>query len=105
MVHTGINNPGRFLLNRPIRINGANNAVPEKLVNAKVTRCSMLIIEKTNAAAPKTTINILVIASARRSSEVSRDLNYVPSANICESEVEMAAAIRPIKPRAAITGN
>ena len=65
-----------------INIKGASNAVPEKLVKARVTKCSMLTIENTSAAAPNTTINILVMESALLSSEVNNDLNSVPRAKI-----------------------
>ena len=101
MVEKGSKLPGLSLLKIPARIIGPIKAVPVKLVRANKTKCSELKMEKTRAIRAKTAIKIRVIKSAFRSSKGKRDLNSAPKAKICESEVEIAAAISPINPKAA----
>ena len=104
IVTTGMSPVGFPFLKKPTKIIGPIMAVPAKLVLANSTRCSELTTEKTKASTPKMTMKILVIFKAFLSSSDSNDRNSDPRANICESEVEIAAAMSPINPSAAIPG-
>ena len=89
--------------NNPLSINGASNAVPAKLTRARSTNWSVLEIAKKNAAPANTPIANLVRSIAPAGLR-DKARSSAPSANNCESAVDMAAAVKPTATSAAIYG-
>ena len=85
-----------FLVILPTAFMGANKEVPAKLVRASRTSSSDESKEKTSAIMAKTKMLIRAIPTILRSSPFKMDRTSPPNANNCESEVEIAAATKPI---------
>lgn len=94
-VMIGIHRFSRYWQKTAARIIGAKSAVPAKPVRASKTICSLLTSDTTSdviakaTIAPRTTVIGLTFLN-RTPARIS-----LPSANNCESAVEIAAAISP----------
>ena len=95
MVRIGINIFNFLVLKMAKNIMGAISAVPVKLVRANNTNSSEAIKEKARTTRAKKTMATLVIPIIFVSFPDNNDLNSPPKAKIWESDVEMAAAIKP----------